>query len=291
VTGDEPAAVQVTNGPRGRVVTLWGPWSVETEAALADPDAIRLNVMPWNGPPLDLEVLAGVEIAEIGIGDRRITDLEPLAHVRGALERVTFVLGPDAIVDMSWFPFLRELTVDWQLIEGWGSRSETLESLNLPGFDGADLTPLGENPCVRALRLDQSRLESVDGVDLFPAIDSFWIGGGPRVLSIAALQIAADTLTRVNLDTCTKLGRLDAVAGLERLEVLQFGDCRTIESLSPVAELTNLRVLHAWGSTRIGDLDLAPLTRLPLLRELRMQSRRGYTPAVAEVQSHLAAQN
>jgi hypothetical protein len=281
--------IQVKDGPRGRVATVYGPWTADVEAAVADPAVIRLNVLPGDGqPPMDLNALAGVAIQEIGIGDRRITDLEPLAHVRGPLKRASFILGPDALVEMSWFPDLEEVFVDWSLVEGWPDRSESLTNIYLGGFDGATLEPLGLNPQVERLRLDRSPVETLDGIDRFPQLERLWIGGAARLTSAAALRLVAGTLRELYLDTCTRLGRLDDLSELTGLTRLEFPDCRTIESLAPIAPLVELRDLRGPGSTRIADLDLTPVLGLPRLTEFRMQSRRGYTPSVDDVRAEIA---
>jgi hypothetical protein len=249
---------------------------------------IGIHVLPGDGqPPMDLEALAGAAIQEVGIGDRRITDLEPLARVRGPLRRASLILGRGAAVEMSWFPDLEHLFVDWSLVRGWPDRSASLIGIYLGGFDGVTLEPLGPNPKVERLRLDRSPVETLDGVQHFPHLERLWLGGAARLVSAAGLRAVAGTLRELYLDTCTRLVRLDDLSVLTRLTRLEFPDCRTIESLAPIAPLVELRDLRGPGTTRIGDRDLSPVLGLPHLAEFRMQSRRGYTPSVAEVRAEI----
>jgi hypothetical protein len=44
-----------------------------------------------------------------------------------------------------------------------------------------------------------------------------------------------------------------------------------------------LETFCAWGSTRVLDADLTPLTRLRRLKEVRMRNRRAYEPHVGDV--------
>lgn len=72
--------------------------------------------------------------------------------------------------------------------------------------------------------------------------------------------------------------------GLTRLNLSDDGD---LASLAPLVAMDRLEVLRLFGTTKNLDGDLTPLTRLPRLRDLRMRSRRGYEPSLAEVQANL----
>jgi hypothetical protein len=81
---------------------------------------------------------------------------------------------------------------------------------------------------------------------------------------------------------------LDQVRKLSGLNWFGISNSGPIESLAPLESLQRLETLHAWGTTRVTDNDLAPLLRLPKLKELRMRDRREYSPRVSEVQEMLA---
>ena len=83
------------------------------------------------------------------------------------------------------------------------------------------------------------------------------------------------------------MGSPEDVANLVGLVVLGFSDCGDIPSLAPIEGLRSLDRVYAWGTTKILDGDLSPLTRLPKLRDLRMRNRHGYRPTVAEVMADL----
>ena len=67
------------------------------------------------------------------------------------------------------------------------------------------------------------------------------------------------------------------------MSLLAFGDCGDIPTLAPLRPLDELRVVLAWGDTRVLDADLSPLADLPNLEELRMRDRREYRPRVREL--------
>ena len=78
---------------------------------------------------------------------------------------------------------------------------------------------------------------------------------------------------------------IDAIGALENLRFLGVSDCGRIDSLGPLANLTELEVLYAWGSTRVLDGDLTPLLKLPKLREIRMRDRHEYKPRIRDIPS------
>jgi hypothetical protein len=113
-------------------------------------------------------------------------------------------------------------------------------------------------------------------------------GGQFRIGCSCELRRELHHRHKLQLQSCHRVERLDAVGGAYSLEFLNFSECGDVQSLSPLQALRELRVLYLYGTTRVLDSDLTPLTRLPHLAELRMQSRREYRPSVREIQSHLA---
>jgi|ERR1019366_1655015 hypothetical protein len=109
-----------------------------------------------------------------------------------------------------------------------------------------------------------------------------------NAFSSTGLAGAASFLRTLHLQSCRRIERLDAIGGAAGLEFLNVSECGDIQSLSPLAALHELRVLYLYGTTRVLDGDLTPLTRLPQLAELRMRSRREYRPSVRDIQGHLA---
>jgi hypothetical protein len=87
----------------------------------------------------------------------------------------------------------------------------------------------------------------------------------------------------LEIETCLGLTALEAIGVLRKLSFLGVSDCGRIDSLSPLANLTELEVLYAWGSTKILDGDLTPLLKLPMLREIRMRDRREYRPRIRDL--------
>ena len=94
-------------------------------------------------------------------------------------------------------------------------------------------------------------------------------------------------LEELELEACSKIEAVDDLAGCTGLRRLNLSDDGDLASLEPLSGMERLEVLRLFGTTRIVDGDLGPLTRLPRLRDLRMRSRRGYRPSLTEVQANL----
>jgi hypothetical protein len=98
-------------------------------------------------------------------------------------------------------------------------------------------------------------------------------GPAPRAAAVVGGGYTALTPARI----------LDTRVSLERLGV---ANCGPVDSLRPLAGLTRLTHLDLSESTRVTDGDLRPLLGLPL-QELRMASRRHYSPSLPEVRTKL----
>ena len=75
------------------------------------------------------------------------------------------------------------------------------------------------------------------------------------------------------------------MTSLTDLKVLDISDCGDIASLHPLSPLKRLEEFYCYGTTKIVDNDLSPLSSLPALRELRIKPRRSYHPTEAEIRA------
>jgi Leucine-rich repeat (LRR) protein len=119
-------------------------------------------------------------------------------------------------------------------------------------------------------------------------LEELVIQGGPFLEDVSDVVRTADTMRVFKLEDCLGIDDLNQIGLLTNVTTLGISNCGPIESLRPIANLTRVEELYAWGTTRILDNDLSVLTRLPNLRELRMRSRREYDPSVEEIQEKLA---
>jgi hypothetical protein len=133
---------------------------------------------------------------------------------------------------------------------------------------------------------DRPKLTSLAGLSHFPKLQRLGVYLASRLGDISELRGRQD-VRELELVSCKKLTKLDDLAqciGLRRLNLADSGD---IESLNPVAGLIELEELYLYGSTRILDYDLTPITGLQRLKTIAMMNRRGYMPSVEELRRRI----
>jgi hypothetical protein len=133
---------------------------------------------------------------------------------------------------------------------------------------------------------DRPRLTSLQGLENFPSLTTLGIHLASFLSDFSALRTAR-SLRELQLESCRHLTTLDDLVNLQAVEYLNLGDCREIATAAPLSHLTNLDSLYLYGTTKFLDGDLTPLTALPHLKDLRLQSRRHYSPSVTEIRDGL----
>jgi len=158
-------------------------------------------------------------------------------------------------------------------------------------YDEFDLQPLAVQPSLEDIRLKGApRLESLYGIDQFE-LTRLHVALARELEDIDALAHARGSLHEVDFETCLGLYDIESLGQLVWLRFLGISDCGRIRSLVPLANLTQLESLDAWGSTRVEDDDLSALLRLPQLKEVRMRDRTTYRPRVKEVLDRLTGRS
>jgi internalin A len=276
----------IEDGPKGRTLTVTGPWSSRAEEALYRPDVVRLALNYTRGFSGDLEFLDAWPISRLHILDRSLVDLYPVTRLGETLEELDIQTAPDVQIDLGALSRLRRLSTHWDNISETLSYASGLEHLEVWQFDGEDIADLDlEAPLTRLKLVDTPNLLSLDGIEAFSELTFFFVALARELDDLDAIPAVADNLKELEIETCLGVTAIDAVGALENLRFLGVSDCGRIDSLSPLANLTELEVLYAWGSTRVLDGDLTPLLKLPRLREIRMRDRREYKPRIRDIPS------
>jgi internalin A len=276
--------------PEGRTLVVTGSWTAKAERAVerADVDGVWLNYARGFSEP-DLSFVGEWPIRRLLVLDRKITDLSPLARLGGALEKLSIQAAPGTQVDLATLPNLTSLAAGWDEIRNSLHGPEALKEIVVLEYDEIDLQPLAVQPSLEHINLKAApRLESLYGVDEF-ALRRFQVGLARELEDIDALVHTRGSLNKLAFETCLGLYDIENVGELTHLRFLGISDCGRIPSLGPLADLSELETLYAWGSTRVEDCDLTPLLRLPRLKEVRMRDRREYRPRVSEIVETLAA--
>lgn len=279
----EPFTVE--DGPQGRTLVVTGPWSTEAARLLStgDVDGLHLNYEKGFSED-DLSFFAEWPLRRLQIVDRTLVDLGPIGRFADSLEELSVRVSPEARLEIGGLQKLHQLSSDWRVLRPLSGRVHTLESLVTWNFDGSDFRPLNNYSRLKNLAVREApRLQSLRGINVMNSLSALNLHLARQLSDISDLAESGSTLNKLSFDFCSRIGRLDALRSLRRLRLLGVSDCKRIESLAPLGQLTQLEVLHGWGSTRIVDGNLSLLLQLPRLREVRMKSRIEYRPSVDEI--------
>jgi hypothetical protein len=275
----------------GRDLVVTGDWSVAAGTALLNgaADGLVLNyARGYRERSLDF-LQDAWPVRRLSILARTIKDLSPLYMLANTLEAINVDTSPQAVLDLRKLPLLVSLGADWRQVRESIGVAVNLRRLFLMRYREPDLRDLGEHNSLESLVMkEHPQLASLNGIDQFPALTELGIfgAGGLRDISNLADAVTGSRLQKLQLQACP-VERLDAVAEVNALQFLNVSECGDIQSLHPLSALRELRYLLLYGTTRVLDGDLTPLTLLPRLKELRIKSRREYRPSVREVYESL----
>jgi internalin A len=285
MTAQGQAGHVIEETPEGWALVVTGPWSKDTAKPLArgDVDGLVLNYAR-GFVERSLEFLDSWPIRRLNVLDRGLSDLEPLRKLGGSLEQLSIQAAPSAELDLAALPNLRTVSGEWGLICNTLSALTALERVITWRFDEIDLHAFRDHAYLQRLTLkDAPYVESLAGIGELSDLAFLGIIGGPKLEDISEVAERAQSLRELAFQDCSFVNDLNDIAGLVNLRVLGVSNCGDIKSLAPIASLHQLEVLYAWGSTRVVDGDLSPLTQLPQLREIRMRDRVNYTPRKSDL--------
>jgi hypothetical protein len=187
-------------------------------------------------------------------------------------------------LNLGAFSQLRHLSAHWDNISETLSEADALQYLDLWHFEGEEIADLRVHAPLTHLKLVDSRnLYSLDGIEAFPDLRFLFVGLARELSDLDAVTALARSLEELEIETCLGVTAIDPIGELTNLRFLSVSDCGRIDSFRPLASLTELDALYAWGSTRVLDADLTPLLTLPKLRQVRMRDRREYRPRIRDI--------
>ena len=280
----------IEDSAEGRSLVVTGPWSREAAACLTAGGADGLTLNYARGfAESDLDFLDEWPVRRLDVLDRTLTDLSPIARLGPGLECLSIQVAAQVELDLAALPRLRTLAAWWNAVEGSIDQLDGLEELTVMEYDEINLRPLALHSSLSRLTLKSGPfLETLDGAEDLSALAILYIGGARELNDVTAPTSIARSLVELEFESCLEIEALQDLSSLRNLRFLGVNDCGRVASLKPVAQLTKLEQLHAWGSTRIMDHDLSPLLHLPLLSEVRMRDRRDYRPRLSTIQEQLA---
>jgi hypothetical protein len=216
-----------------------------------------------------------------------------LAFEANAVDRLVlnYALGFDA----PNLEFLRALPVKELVVldrkvrdlEPVYSLGNTLRSLQLT-IDPATTVDLRRLPNLRSVAVEWSQVaESLAGLSTHQNLTRLEVAMASRLADLSELKYLG-AIEFLQLERCGRIHDLGDLSVCRAIHTLNISDCGDISTLQPLKDLTRLRVLYAYGTTKVLDGDLSPIANLPRLEELRMQDRREYRPRVSEIQARIS---
>ena len=277
--------------PDGVDLVVTGVWSPATEAVLraGRADGLVLNYARGYREK-DLAFLKGLPVRRLHVLARTVTDLSPVYGLADKLVSLRVQSDPRATIELERLPLLQTLSATWQQVHGSIMFARRLQRLFLLSYTEADLTPLVQVPSlVSVVMKDYPAVQSLDGVEDLPSLTELGVHLAKKLEdSTALMRSSSPVLETLQLPSCRKVTDIRPVASATSLRFFELSEVGEIPTVSPLAGLERLERLYLYGSTQIADGDLGPIARLPRLRDFRMQSRRGYSPPVKEIQDAIA---
>mgnify|MGYP001597001263 FL=1 len=285
---DRDAQFVVEERSEGRTLVVTGSWTAEAQTLIMQGEADGLELNYARGfSENDLQFVLQFPVRRLLVLDRSLTDLAPIARLAPTLQELRVQAAPKAKIDLRPFSQLLMLAGDWIAVRDTLSSIGGLRSLTVRRYGAPDLTPLSSNRRLASLVLkDAPGVESLRRVADFPDLTKLSVLRGLRLHDLGDVG-KGRLLRELELENCPRVASLGGIESLKMLRFLGVSDCGDIDSFRPLTSLQNLEVLHAWGTTRIVDADLSPLSQLGHLREIRMRDRREYRPRLTEIQSRL----
>ncbi|MEO8695674.1 MAG: hypothetical protein ABI658_19305 [Acidimicrobiales bacterium] len=269
----------------GTDLVVTDAWSTETSLAIESGRVSGLALNYAHGfKDTNLEFLQPWPIKRLTILARSVKDLTPVRRLSASLESLSVQSAASATIDLATFPLLQSVAANWGQVKHSVADAPQLKDLLVRSYNEFDLTPLRWNPSLRRLRFkDRPSVQSLAGVEHLGDLKHLAVYLAP-LGDIGPLRSLDSVLEELHLEGC-RIYDLSPLACARTLRVINASECGDVETLGPLRGLANLEVLWLFGSTRVVDGDLSPLTELPSLRELRMRSRPAYRPSVGEVQA------
>jgi hypothetical protein len=286
---EEGSCYRIEESALGTTLVATGAWNTDASAVLRTGRVDGLDLNYAKGfKDTDLAFIEDWPIKRLSLLARTVKDLSPLYRLAGTMESLSVESGP-AELELGRFPRLVDLAANWDQIARTLSDVPQLESLHIGGYRADDLTPLRYNTGLTKVRMkDRPALKSLAGLEHHARLKHLGIYLATRLADFTALG-DVQSLTDLHLESCRQLSDLTPIASNRQLAFLNVAECGDIPSLGPIAELDQLEVVWMYGSTRVVDDDLTPLATLPRLNELRIKSRKSYTPTVGQIQALIEA--
>jgi hypothetical protein len=135
-----------------------------------------------------------------------------------------------------------------------------IERLFLGDFKQSDLNTISCLPNLKTLRIKESTISELSGIESFKNLESALFGHCKRLKDVKAIN-GLQNLSKLTFSNCPKIKTVNTLNQLPRLEMLELIDCKEIDTFNFINHLPNLQNLK-FGGTIILDGNLTPAQRI-----------------------------
>jgi hypothetical protein len=227
MAGESGDGYVVEDHPAGRTLVVTGRWTpaATTAAQRQDVTGVSLNYARGYREP-DLSFVDAWPIKHLLVLDRAISDLAPLARLGQTLEDLYVEAAPDARIDLATLPHLRSLEARWDAIRDTLHGPDYLTRVVIFAYDEPDLDPLAVQPSLQAIRLEAAdKLETLAGIEPFPTLTSLTIVAARELHDLDPVESVRETLRELELQACPAIYDITPIAALTELRLLGLNNC------------------------------------------------------------------
>ena len=267
----------IEEGKCGRRLVVTSSWSDEMKQyILSNPiEELYLNyARGWKGKDLSfLTTFPGLKA--FSIIDWNIDDISSI-HALHHLRRLEISTYCKTEIDFSQFPALEECSLEWRPKAKSIFSCHTLKHLFLNRYSGVDTSKFSELAELESLSLANAPIRNLYGLESLKKLKFLGLYNLRKLEFLCGIEglIHLETL---EVNGCRSITSIKAVENLFNLRKFHFCDDGDIESLQPLASLTQLKEVLFYESTNIVDGDLSPLKKLKCLSNISFQDRRHYS--------------
>jgi len=265
------------DGTFGRRAVVRSAWSNQFADEIRRRCAVELELNQgkgWHGT--DLSFLSELsDLAAFEIFDFNIADISSI-HTLHRLRELGITTYCRTTIDFSAFPQLERCALEWRPGATSLFQSTKLKTLFLNGYGGKDVSAMAQLVNLESLGILNAPIENLHSLSALATLQKLRLGALTRLKSLAGIEGLAN-LEELEVHTCRAIRRIDEVRSLSRLRKLHLNNNGEIESLKPIAGLTQLASVLFYESTNIVDGDLSPLLQLKNLSRVSFRNRRHYS--------------
>lgn len=165
-------------------------------------------------------------------------------------------------LDLSTLSHLVDINIGWSTGLKWPSLMVRVERLHLNKVVSKDrsLRILPPIPNLKCLGITQGNLESMDGIDRYPALSELDIAYLPKLRSVCSVTIL-NCLECLAIEACPNVDDVSCIRSIASLRSVRLSRIATLESIGFVRGMPNLKSFTFVG-TDVRDGDMRPLIGL-----------------------------